>query len=325
MSEPLLQVRGLQVRFARRGWLAPPFVAIDDVDLSVAVGESVGLVGESGSGKSTLARALARLIPSAAGQVLLRGENLLQLSAARMRQQRQHLQLVFQDPLASLNPRMTVADALSEPLQVFQPQWSQSQRRAAVQAMLLSVGLSPQDAQRYPRQFSGGQCQRIGIARAMMLGPELLICDEPVSALDVSIQGQILNLLMQLRRERGTALIFISHNLEVVRHVTQRVYVLFRGSVVEHAPSATLFAHPQHPYTRELLAAVPRLTAAAPLTTAPVRVGVVPAVNAGGANAGGCAYRDRCPHAIAVCAAMRPRLTAVGTAHEAACLRLAEI
>jgi oligopeptide transport system ATP-binding protein len=322
----LLDVSGLRIRFASRdGMFGQRHLdAVNGVDMRVAPGETVGLVGESGSGKSTLARGIARLVPAAAGSVQLRGEDWLSLPAARLREQRRHLQLVFQDPLASLNPRLNIGQTLEEPLRIFEPSMPAAARHAAVSQMLLDVGLEPDDARRYPRQFSGGQCQRIGIARAMLLRPSLLICDEAVSALDVSIQGQIVNLLLDLQRSAGTAMIFISHNLGVVRHVSRRVYVLFRGRIVEEAPSDELFAAPRHPYTRELLAAIPHFgPGSSPLRPAS------PAVTGAGAAAEipleGCAYRLRCPHAAPPCATLSPALLPAGTGRQAACLRVDEI
>lgn len=250
MSEPddVLEVRGLRVRHGTR-------TTLEDVNLRVGRGEIVGLVGESGSGKSTLARAVASLLPAEAGEVLVMGRDWQRLRGGALRSQRRHLQLVFQDPLASLNPRMRIGDALSEPLRVFASRMSERERRDAVASMLERVGLSAADSGRMPRMFSGGQCQRIAIARAMISGPEILICDEPVSSLDVSIQGQILNLLLDLRRDSGTSMIFISHDLAVVRHLCQRTYVLRSGRIVDQGVTASLFGNPSHPYTRELLVA----------------------------------------------------------------------
>jgi len=258
MTQPrqsLLEVRGLRVEFEGRA-------AVDDVSFDIAPGEVLGLVGESGSGKSTLARALLRLVPAARGTVSFRGTDLLRCTGRVLRRRRRDLQIVFQDPLASLDPRMTVGEILAEPLAIFEPALGKRERRARIAAMLERVGLAPQAATRYPHEFSGGQCQRIGIARAMMQRPELLVCDEPVSSLDMSIQGQIVNLLSDLQRDLGTAMLFISHNLAVVRHLSQRVMVMYAGRIVEIAGASELFAAPVHPYTRALLAAVPDPAAA---------------------------------------------------------------
>lgn len=250
MSEPLLDVRGLGVDY--RG-----FRALGDVSFEIRAGETLGLVGESGSGKSTLARALLRLIPASRGQILWRGSDLLRCDSATLRRHRRDLQIVFQDPVASLNPRMTVAQALAEPLRVFEPNLREVERRARTARMLERVGFAASMLDRYPHELSGGQCQRVGIARAMMLDPKLLICDEPVSSLDVSIQGQIVNLLVDLQRELGTAMLFISHNLAVVRHLSHRVAVIHEGNLIESADCDALFSRPVHPHTRALLAAVP--------------------------------------------------------------------
>jgi oligopeptide transport system ATP-binding protein len=252
-DDPLLRVRDLSVSF--RG-----HAAVRGVSFDLFAGETLGLVGESGSGKSTLARAILRLEPVAHGSVLWRGDNLLTCSAADLRRRRRDLQIIFQDPLASLNPRMPVGETIAEPLRIFEPGLAAGARQARVREMLERVGLSAAMMRRYPHEFSGGQCQRIGIARAMILAPKLLICDEPVSSLDVSIQGQIINLLLDLQRDAGTAMLFISHNLAVVRHLSHRIMVMYSGSIVEVASREALFAAPVHPYTRALLAAVPSLT-----------------------------------------------------------------
>ncbi len=250
MSGALLDVRGLGVDYR-------DFRALGEVSFEIRAGETLGLVGESGSGKSTLARALLRLIPASRGAVFWCGTDLLRCAAAPLRRHRRELQIVFQDPVASLNPRMTVAETLAEPLRVFERRMAAPERRLRIACMLERVGLGDSMLGRYPHELSGGQCQRVGIARAMMLEPRLLICDEPVSSLDVSIQGQIVNLLIDLQRELGTAMLFISHNLAVVRHASDRVLVLQGGNVIETAACETLFAAPKHPHTRALLAAVP--------------------------------------------------------------------
>jgi ABC-type glutathione transport system ATPase component len=248
MSEPLLRVEGLGVDFGAH-------TALDQVSFEIAPGETLGLVGESGSGKSTLARAVLRLIPVSRGAVLWAGEDLARLDAAAMRRRRRDMQIVFQDPVASLDPRMSVDATLSEPLEIFEPELSRADCAARVTQMLDRVGLPAAMRARYRHELSGGQCQRIAIARAMMVRPKLLVCDEPVSSLDVSIQGQIVNLLADLQRDFGTAMLFISHNLAVVRHLAHRVMVIYGGRIVESAPCETLFAAPEHPYTRTLLAA----------------------------------------------------------------------
>jgi oligopeptide transport system ATP-binding protein len=323
VNDPLLQVRDLGVDFGAR-------TALDAVSFDVARGETVGLVGESGSGKSTLARAILRLIPASRGAVIWSGEDLLSCDARAMRRHRRDLQIVFQDPLASLNPRMTVGEALAEPLKIFEPGLAAPQRRMRVDRMLERVGLSAPMSARYPHEFSGGQCQRIGIARAMMQGPKLLVCDEPVSSLDVSIQGQIVNLLADLQHEFGTAMLFISHNLAVVRHLSHRVMVIYCGRIVETAPCDELFAAPAHPYTRALLAAVADPTRkfeapqpeAAPAAAWPREAREAPP---GGEIPSGCAFRDRCAFAQDACAAAVPALESVGGIHAVACHRRREL
>jgi len=319
MSDALLQVRNLRVHFGA-------FPALQDISFDLAQGETLGLVGESGSGKSTLARAILRLIPASSGSVLLQGESLLSLGKADLRRRRRDLQIVFQDPLASLNPRMSVGDALAEPLRIYEPSLSVPAREARIVEMLERVGLSAGMAHRYPHEFSGGQCQRIGIARAMMLRPRLLVCDEPVSSLDVSIQGQIVNLLVDLQRELGTAMLFISHNLAVVRHLSHRVLVIYRGRLVEAAARDVLFAAPAHPYTRALLAAVPDPTGPRQARALPGRVpttGDEPFAAPG--TAAGCAFHDRCAYAQASCLLTVPPLQEIASQHFAACHRWREV
>ncbi|HVC02421.1 MAG TPA: oligopeptide/dipeptide ABC transporter ATP-binding protein [Steroidobacteraceae bacterium] len=326
MSAPLLEVRSLRVEFdAGRGLIRRRrFTAVDDMSFVLGAGETLGVVGESGSGKSTLARALLRLVPAAAGEVRWRGENLLDLGRRALRERRRALQMVFQDPLASLDPRMTVGEILAEPLRIFEPRVRRQQRRERTDRMLRRVGLPRWTSNHYPHEFSGGQCQRIGIARAMMSAPELLICDEAVSSLDVSIQGQIVNLLTDLQAESGMAMLFISHNLAVVRHISHRVLVMYRGRLVETAPREALFAGPLHPYTRALLAAVPGAAAvrAAAGPAAEPAIGEVPAdAQAPAAAQPGCAYRPRCVHAVQVCAERRPLAEAAAPGHLVACHR----
>ena len=314
-DQSLLEVRGLGVEYEGRA-------AVDDVSFEIAPGEVLGLVGESGSGKSTLARALLCLVPVVRGTVSWRGTDLLRDKGAALRRRRRDLQMVFQDPLASLDPRMSVGETLAEPLEIFEPQLTKQARAKRVAEMLERVGLSPAVAQRYPHEFSGGQCQRIGIARAMMPQPQLLVCDEPVSSLDVSIQGQIVNLLSDLQRDLKTAMLFISHNLAVVRHLSDRVMVMYGGRIVETATREELFAAPWHPYTRALLAAVPDPAAA-------LQPPGGPRERARGANEaevrGGCAYRGRCELAQAVCAQAVPVLEPPAAEHAVACHRRAEL
>src|SRR6266478_746322 len=323
MNDVLLRVADLCVEFGGRA-------VLHGVTFDLYPGETLGLVGESGSGKSTLARAILRLIRSSKGSVVWRGRDLLACEPAALRPLRRDLQIVFQDPLASLNPRMTVGETIAEPLRIFEPTLDAQARRDRVGEMLERVGLTADMIGRYPHEFSGGQCQRIGIARAMILGPKLLICDEPVSSLDVSIQGQIVNLLLDLQRDVGTAMLFISHNLAVVRHLSHRILVMYSGRLVEIALRDVLFAAPFHPYTRALLTAVPpapsRDGAARRLQTPSMPsppVGVDPAAPLP-APESGCAFRDRCPYAVAVCGTTVPPLEEVAAGHWVACHRARE-
>lgn len=265
-SDPLLLVENLTVCFAARGprhsGRPRAFRAVDDVSLEIAAGETLALVGESGSGKSTLARAVLRLVPVAAGRVVFDGHDVFHAGARELRGLRRQVQIVFQDPAGSLNPRLRVEMIIGEALTVHGLVRSRAERRQRVAGLLERVGLRPADADRYPHEFSGGQRQRIGIARALALEPRLVICDEPVSALDVSVQAQILNLLVDLQQERGLSYLFIAHDLAVVRHISDRVAVMRAGSLVEQAPADVLFNQPRHPYTRALLAAVPTVESA---------------------------------------------------------------
>jgi len=322
-ADVLLRVADLRVEFGSRA-------ALDGVTFDLFAGETLGLVGESGSGKSTLARAILRLVAVSRGSVAWRGRDLLSCDAAALRRLRRDLQIVFQDPLASLNPRMTVGETIAEPLRIFEPGLNAHDRAGRVGAMLERVGLTADMSGRYPHEFSGGQCQRIGIARAMILSPRLLICDEPVSSLDVSIQGQIVNLLLDLQRDAGTAMLFISHNLAVVRHLSHRILVMYAGRLVEVAARDVLFAAPLHPYTRELLAAVPPLPGQSTLQAPPALIASrslpieapSPPIDASSPlPAAGCAFRDRCAHALAACAATVPPLEEVAAGHWVACHR----
>ena len=263
MSRPLLEVEHLARAFiVRRGLLFARTVgqvnAVDDVSFTLARGETLGIVGESGSGKSTTARLVLRLLDPSAGRILFDGTDITALSGAPLRHFRRRMQIVFQDPFASLDPRQTVEQIVAEPLLLHRP-GSAAARRERVGEVLSLVGLSAAQARRYPHEFSGGQRQRIGIARALAAEPELIVCDEPVSALDVSIQAQVLNLLRDLQERLGIAYLFITHDLAVVRHVAHRVAVMRRGKIVELAETAALFARPADPYTRSLVAAMPEV------------------------------------------------------------------
>ncbi|WP_049857178.1 ABC transporter ATP-binding protein [Trabulsiella odontotermitis] len=249
MTAPLLSVNNLSKTFHRRG---QPVQAVENVSFTLNAGETWALVGESGSGKSTTGRLVLGLTSASAGEITFEGRSLAGLNAAGWRCVRRDMQMIFQDPLSSLDPKRTIGYSLEEPLIIH----GAGNRKAQVAEMLEQVGLRPQDAARYPHEFSGGQRQRIGIARALILKPKLIVCDEPVSALDVSIQSQILNLLMRLQRDHGLAYLFISHDLNVVRHIADRVGVMYRGSLVEQGETAQIFAAPRHDYTRYLLNAI---------------------------------------------------------------------
>jgi oligopeptide transport system ATP-binding protein len=305
------------------------------VNFQLLAGETVGLVGESGSGKSTLARAILRLLHPARGCVSFLGLDLLACSAAMLRARRRDLQIVFQDPLASLDPRMTVGQAIAEPVEIFEAALNGGAQRRLIDAMLERVGLSTGIAGRYPHELSGGQCQRVAIARAMILNPKVLVCDEVVSSLDVSIQGQIVNLLLDLQQETGMAILFISHNLAVVRQLSHRVLVMYLGKLVETAPCEALFAAPMHPYTRALLAAVPQGAGAGGealpghgrarrIEPAPGLEGAPGLEPAAGLLAVGCAFRDRCPYVLPVCETADPPLIEVAAGHRVACHRSQE-
>ena len=307
VAVPLLEVSDLQVRYASHGPGAQPRPAVAGVSFNVAPGESLGLVGESGSGKTSIARALLRLIP-ATGRVMFQGHDLMRLSPAALRAQREHVQIVFQDPLGALDPRMTVAELVAEPLREFRAAETRQQHRQLSAQMLSRVGLGAELLSRYPHQLSGGQAQRVGLARALMLGPRLLICDEPVAALDVSIKSQIANLLRDMRDELHLALLFIAHDLATVRYLCDRVMVLYLGHVMESAPRAALYGAPRHPYTRALLAANPVPDPSRPRFTAPIP-GEIPAP---GHASRGCVFRHRCPIALPRCAEESPPLRTVG-------------
>ncbi len=314
--EPLLRVRDLHVEYAaKHGRLQ----ALRGVSFDIAHGAALGIVGESGSGKSSLAKAILRLVPAASGSVQLDGEELLRLSATRLRATRRQMQMIFQDPLASLDPQMSIGEIIAEPLRVFEPELTSAQRTARVQGQLQAVGLSGENLGRAPREFSGGQAQRIAIARALICEPHLLLCDEPLSALDVSIRAQIANLLKDLQELHHLTLLFISHDLAAVRFLCDQVLVLYLGRVMEQASSAQLFHAPRHPYTRALLASSPQ-TDPAQAQQPPALAGEIPSpLN----PPSGCVFRSRCPHAIALCAdtipALRPvqgSLVACHRAHE---------
>ncbi len=307
-------------RVRSRWWQAPLSVqALNEVSFELSAGETLAVVGESGCGKSTLARQLTMIEAPTAGKLWLAGQDLAQATAAQRRALRPWVQMVFQNPYASLNPRHTVAQALAEPLAINTP-LTRAERQDKAAQWLQRVGLRAEHGQRYPHMFSGGQRQRIAIARAMVLQPQVLVADEPVSALDVSIQAQILNLFMDLQDEFGMACVFISHNLSVVEHVAQRVMVMYLGRVVELAPKVRLFAKPLHPYTQALMSATPKLLPSAQAVPLVLR-GELPSPLA---PPGGCAFHTRCPQAVARCAQEQPAMRDLGSGQQVACHRAEE-
>ncbi len=315
MSPPLLEVEALDVHYPLPG--GRTLRAVRAMSFSIAPGETLGLVGESGCGKSSLARALTGLVPVAGGRALLLGQPLTGLPPRRMRPLRRHLQMIFQDPLAALDPRMTIGQAIAEPLQALRPDLDARGRRAEVLRLMRQVGLQPEWINRYPHEFSGGQCQRVGIARALAPEPQLLVCDEPVSALDVSVQAQIVNLLLDLREANSLAMLFIAHDLAVVKQLSHRVLVMYLGRTMELAPTETLFADPRHPYTRALLDAVPRphprLERNRPRLTLS---GDLPSPLD---PPSGCPFHTRCPVAEPQCSRQTPLLRQVAPGHQVAC------
>ncbi|MGH8202487.1 MAG: dipeptide ABC transporter ATP-binding protein [Steroidobacteraceae bacterium] len=331
VSQDGLAISSLAVQYPQRsswngGGRTPH--ALYDVSLELRPGEALGVVGESGSGKSTLVRAALQLIRPGAGRVTWMGRNLGTLPAPELKRLRRDLQVVFQDPLASLDPRMTVGAIVAEPLAVHEPGLDAAARRCRVADMLLRVGLSAELASRYPHELSGGQCQRVGIARAMILGPRLLVCDEPVSALDVSVQAQILDLLASLKSEHGMSILLVSHNLAVVRRLCDRVLVLYRGRMMELADSREIFSRPLHPYTRELLDAVPVVDPNVQprrLAQALRRLKQVEETQGEEGASSGCSFRSRCPYAISECAVRVPAWETAPGGGQVACLRFREV
>jgi oligopeptide transport system ATP-binding protein len=297
--------------------------AADAVTLDLRRGETLGIVGESGCGKSSLVRAILRLIPASAGRVSWLGRDVGDFSGVELRALRREMQIVFQDPFASLDPRMSLLGSVAEPLAIFRRELSGAQRSREALQMLERVGLDASLAHRYPHELSGGQCQRAAIARALVLKPKLLVCDEPVSSLDVSVQTQVLELLKRLQRQMRLSMLFISHNLAVVRQLSQRVLVLYLGRVMEQAPRADLFERPLHPYTRALLDSVPLLDPERERARvlAPLRGEIPSPLN----PPSGCVFRTRCPWAQARCAEAVPPLESAGAGRQVACVRWREL
>jgi oligopeptide transport system ATP-binding protein len=321
MSEPLLRVCGLvkhfPIRYGIRRKVVGHVRAIDGVDLELWPRETVGLVGESGCGKSTVTKVLLALEQPTAGQVFYRGQDVFAMPAKELRRLRRKIQIIFQDPYTSLNPRMTVGDIVGEAFEIHPEVEPRAGRGRAVRELLERVGLNPEAVNRYPHQFSGGQRQRIGIARALALQPEVIVCDEPVSALDVSVQAQVVNLLEDLQDDFGLSYLFIAHDLSVVRHISDRVAVMYLGSVVEEGTGTEVYGQPSHPYTQALLSSVPLHEPA--LRGQKDRILLQGDVPSPANPPSGCRFRTRCWKAQDICATERPALVDRGQGHPSAC------
>ena len=321
MSDVLLRVENLKTWFPIKGGVFSRTVghvkAVNDVSFEVKKGEVLGLVGESGSGKTTVGRTILRLIEPTDGNVFFEDVNLAKLPKGAMRPFRRRMQIIFQDPFASLNPRMTVGDIIGEPLVIHKLVKSPKERVERVAELLKMVGLSPDHMRRYPHEFSGGQRQRIGIARALAVNPDFIVADEPVSALDVSIQAQVVNLLQDLKEELGLTLLFIAHDLAVVEYISDRVAVMYLGKLMELAPAKELYENPQHPYTEALLSAVPIPDPTIKRERIVLEGDIPSPIN----PPSGCVFRTRCRYAIPECAETVPELREVSPGHYKACIR----
>ncbi|WP_110928173.1 ABC transporter ATP-binding protein [Bacillus massiliglaciei] len=324
-SKPLLEIKGLTKYFPIRSGVfnkkTGDVKAVDGVTLTVYEGETVGIVGESGCGKSTTGKTILRLLEPTDGQILFEGEDLAKLSAEQMRRKRKDIQMVFQDPYASLNPRKTIRQILMEPLKVHKIGESKQERNIMIHHIIEKVGLRKEHLDRHPHDFSGGQRQRIGIARALIVKPKIIIADEPVSALDVSIQSQILNLLKDLKKEFNLTLIFISHDLSVVKHLCNKVCVMYLGKTVEMADKQTLFEYPKHPYTQALLSAVPTIHK----NRKKERIVLKGNLPSPADPPPGCSFQTRCPYAADECRSVAPALSEVEQGHAVSCLRIHEL
>ncbi|MFN3696229.1 MAG: ABC transporter ATP-binding protein [Pseudobdellovibrio sp.] len=321
-QQPLLKVDNLVKHFPIYGGLFSKQVAsvkaVQNISFELKKGETLGLVGESGCGKSTLGRCLIRLIEPSSGQVYFKGEDITRVDNNRMRDLRKSMQIIFQDPYASLNPRMTIGAILEEPLVIHNLYNSDAERKTRVRELIDLVGLRPEHLTRYPHEFSGGQRQRVGIARALAVNPEIIICDEPVSALDVSIQAQVINLLMELQQKLGLTYVFIAHDLKVVEHVSTKVAVMYLGQIVELADSDELYKNPKHPYTKALLSAIP-IPDPKPRAERIILTGDVPSPIA---PPEGCYFNPRCPMASEECRKQKPQLKDYGQSHFVSCLKV---
>lgn len=321
--ETIMQVENLKVHFDVSSEGDMPWTkrkklqAVNGVSFELKSGETLGIVGESGCGKSTLARAIISMVPAETGRVLWFGKDLLALQKTEMRKHRKQIQMIFQDPLASLNPRMTIGEIIAEPLKTHYPKTSKADIKLRVEDVMNKVGLLENLINRYPHEFSGGQCQRIGIARALILKPKLIICDEPVSALDVSIQAQVINLLMDLQKEMDLTLIFIAHDLSIVKHISTKIMVLYMGNMVELARSEDIYNHPRHPYTQALISAVPIPDPKIEKNKDLILLeGDLPSpIN----PPSGCVFRTRCKKAQDICSQEKPELKEATSSHEVAC------
>ena len=323
MSEtPLLKVENVVKHFPIHGGLFSRQVAsvkaVSNISFELKKGETLGLVGESGCGKSTLGRCLIRLIEPTSGKIIFNGEDITNVDENRMRDLRRKMQIIFQDPYASLNPRMTIGAILEEPLVIHNLYPVEKERKERVLELINLVGLRPEHLSRYPHEFSGGQRQRVGIARALAVNPEIIICDEPVSALDVSIQAQVINLLMELQQKLGLTYIFIAHDLKVVEHVSNKVAVMYLGQIVEFAEADELYKNPKHPYTKALLSAIP-IPDPKPRPERIILTGDVPSPIA---PPPGCYFNPRCPIASVECTQMKPELEEKSPAHFARCIKV---
>ncbi len=314
MTTPLIQTKNLKKYFKTGSGMLH---AVDNVNLSIQKGQTLGVVGESGCGKSTLGRTILRLLPATSGEVLYNGKDLLKLKNREMKDMRSDLQIIFQDPYASLNPRMSVSQIIEEPLKVNKVYAAKEERDSRILELMDTVGLARRLANSYPHELDGGRRQRIGVARALALNPQFIVCDEPVSALDVSIQAQILNLMMDLQDSMGLTYMFITHDLSVVRHISTHIAVMYLGQVVEYAPSRKLFEEPMHPYTKALLSAIPIPDLAYRGKPRELIKGEITSpIN----PAPGCRFAARCPYATERCTENEINLKEVGFEHQVACI-----